>query len=319
MGTKHFTLKERSVLNVYVEKGLTQQKIASMMGRNQSSISRELARNRDDQGYDPSLAQIMYEGKQSNRKNHKKYNDHTKKLVERYLYEFGSPEAVALRLKLEGRLDITHKTIYRWLKDGKICLGDMRVLTHCGKPYRRKGKKPINRYGGKNIIERPLDIDERKEVGHWEADLIVSGDNQSTVIVTLVERKSRYLLMTAVPTKQADMVSRAIIDLLKEEFVITLTSDNGTEFAYHELIEEKLNIKMFYTNIHAPWEKGTNENTNGVIRRYFEKKVNLAQFSQHEVSIVQQRINTQPRIVLGGRTNKEVYLNQPILPLLDSS
>ena len=225
-----------------------------------------------------------------------------------------SPEQISGRLRTEKKISISHETVYRFILKNKRNGGDLyRYLRHQAKPYRK-------RYGSKNyrgkipdrvdISERPTIVDERSRVGDWEADLVI-GKGHKGAIVTLAERRSRLYLALPIANKTKELTTAAITSLLAsfKGFVHTITYDNGREFNGHMDmdISSQLNCKGFFARPYHSWERGLNENSNGLLRQYFPKSMPLDTVDEKEVRLATNAMNHRPRKCLGYKTPWEVF------------
>ena len=206
---------------------------------------------------------------------------------------------------------ISHEIIYKYIKTDRKNGGSLYKHLRCAKKRRKKYGSKDKRGQIKNrvsIEERPEYVNNRERLGDWEADLIIGKDNKG-VIVTLVERVTGLLLMDYVESKNADKVSDAIISLLASFacYVHTITFDNGKEFARHEKIAKALNAKMYFAHPYSSWERGTNENTNGLVRQYFPKKSNFEKISERGIAKVISSLNLRPRKRLGFASPAQAF------------
>lgn len=213
-----------------------------------------------------------------------------------------SPEQVSGRLRREYDMAISHEWIYQYLLNDKHGGGDLHEHLRCQKrrkkrygSYDRRGKL-TNRV---SIEERPDIVDERERLGDWEVDTII-GKGHKQAIVSLVDRVSRLTLLKKVERRTAPAVADAVIDLLKSVSVcpLTITADNGIEFAEHERIAKKTNTTVYFAHPYASWERGTNENTNGLVRQYFPKKSSFVHHTEQDLAFVMNRLNDRPRKAL---------------------
>jgi IS30 family transposase len=223
-----------------------------------------------------------------------------------------SPEQISGRLFTEENVSLSHETIYQFILKNKRNGGDLyRYLRHQAKPYRKRyGSKD---YRGKipgrvDISERPGVVDERSRVGDWEADLVI-GKGHKGAIVTLAERRSRLYLALPIAYKTKELTTAAITALLTsfKGFVHTITYDNGREFNGHMDISDQLNCKGFFARPYHSWERGLNENSNGLLRQYFPKSKPLDNVSEEEVRAAANEMNHRPRKCLGYKTPWEVF------------
>ena len=321
---KHFTLIERESLLFLLGQGKKISEIAKIMKRDRSTIYRELKRNtkkKDD--YIPIKAQQQYEKRRKKCRKHKLLEDPALYawVKDRFLNHHWSPEQISGRLSLEGSAySISYNTIYRAIYAGMFDTpeqrrstgnhGMKRRLRHKGKPRKRKDSTE-NR--GKLVVDhlidaRPEAANQRLRFGDWEADTVI-GKRGSACLVTLVDRKSRYLRCMKVSACRSDLVADAIIAMLQGFPCETITPDNGKEFSQFKRITEKLNgAPLFFAHPHCPWERGTNENTNGLLREYFPKHFDLANVSDETIRFVERELNTRPRKCLGFHSPDESFL-----------
>jgi len=308
------TREERYQIKVLLDIGHSQTEVAQQLEVNKSTISREVRRNRGQRGYHPKQAHEMAL-RRRRKKAQTKISPETWVLVEAKISEDWSPEQVSGRLKKEG-IAISHEHIYQYIYADKRAGGALWTHLRCQKKRRkrygkhdRRGKIP-NR---KSIEERPEIVEQRTRLGDWEVDLVLGKDQQG-VIVTLTERKSRFTLLGSVPSKQSDLVAQIVIALLKWVAPLeSITADNGKEFAAHLEISQALCVDFYFAHPYASWERGTNENTNGLIRQYLPKKRSLKNVSFEEETTIMDRINLRPRKCLDFRSPFEVFFgHQPV-------
>jgi len=305
------TQEERYQISVLMKAGHNQSVISRVMGRSKSTISREIRRNKGLRGYRPQQAHhLAQERRQS--KVQPRILETTWHWVDVLLRKDWSPEQVSLWLKADSGISVSHEWIYQFVLQDKAQGGDLHRHLRCQK-QRRKRYGSYSRRGQLidrvSIDERPVIVDARSRLGDWELDTII-GKGHRQAIVSLTERKSRYTLIQKVTRKTAQCVSDAIISLLSplSELVHTLTSDNGKEFADHKNIAEQLKAKFYFAHPYASWERGLNENTNGLIRQYFPKNRDFTTISQKEVNQVMHKLNNRPRKCLGIKTPNQVLL-----------
>ncbi|HJJ48706.1 MAG TPA: IS30 family transposase [Methanocorpusculum sp.] len=267
-----------------LDQGKSIKQIANELQRDKITISREIRRNSVNGVYSASLAQLSYHLRRQNSHPVKKFtiSDLYSLVKDKYLNHHWSPEQISHRLKLENYPhSISTSTIYRGIYAGLFDAADKkpgqkgskRFLRHKGKPrhkkgsVERRGKIPISH----ELNERPVEAELRSRLGDWEADTVL-GKIGKACLVTLVDMKSRYLLCCKIEKQTAACVNAAIINLLKNQPLCTITPDRGREFAYHKELTEALNgLQFYFPPPHQPWKRGTNENTNGLLREYFPK------------------------------------------------
>ena len=304
------TQEERYQIYVLMKAEHNQIQIAQIMGRNRSTISRELRRNCGLRGYRPKQAQGFSDGRRQAKVPPRFSGTHWV-LVERLLREEWSPEQISLWLAEAVSIRLSHEWIYQYVLQNKSQGGDLHCHLRCQK-QRRKRYGSHNRRGQLmnriSIDERPGVVDLRSRVGDWEADTII-GKGHKQAIVSLTERKSRLTLIRKVERKTAANVTQAILGLLKpiNDRVHTLTSDNGKEFAGHESIAKHLDAPFFFAHPYSSWERGSNENANGLIRQYLPKDRDFTTITQAEINRVMDRLNNRPRKCLGIKTPNQVF------------
>lgn len=317
---------ERETISRGVEAGLTQTAIASKLGRHTSTVSRELARNSGVTGYRAfSARHRSAETAASRRRGKSILAKHTalRTSVITGLKKHWSPREIVRRMEAEYPKDmgmrISHEAIYRYIY--VLPRGTLKATLIKGlrqeHAYRRK-RKLVNHEEKRGSIsnmlsidERPAEVADRTVPGHWEGDLIV-GKNKRSAIGTLVERTTRYTLIVPLKTKDATSVREAYqreFKKLPKEIVKTLTYDQGKEMSEHQQFTIDTGIQVYFAHPGSPWERGTNENTNGLIRQYFPKGTDFNLVSTRELKRVQRQLNDRPRAVLGYMKPDEVINN----------
>ena len=288
--------------------------IAEVIGVHKSSVSRELERNRGHRSYRPQQAHELALERRS-----KSVPRITAKIwaaVEKLLSQDWSPEQISGRLKKEQGIAISHEWIYQHVLADKRAGGDLYKHLRCQKKrrkrygtYDRRGKLPNCR----SIEERPAIVNTRKRLGDWEVDTII-GRKHKQAMVTLTERKSRFIFISKVKRRTASLVRKSVCKLLLpvKDKAHTLTSDHGKEFADHEQIAETLKLKFYFAHPYAAWERGTNENTNGLLRQYFPKKSDFQSVSNKQIQYASSRLNFRPRKTLRFKTPFEVFYNTSV-------
>jgi len=308
------TREQRYQIKALLDTDVPQGKIAETIGVIRSTIFRELKRNSGKRGYRPKQAHEKALARKQ-KKSKPRISAKTWTLVEKELCEDLSPEQVSGRLKMSG-IFVSHERIYQYIYADKRADGTLWKHLRHPKKYRkraggrdRRGKIPNRR----SIEERPIIVDKRSRIGDWEADLIV-GKNRQGVALTLTERKSRFTLLRAFSSKHADPITQGIVELLKwDARVATITFDNGKEFAGHQEVASALSVDCYFAHPYSSWERGTNENTNGLIRQYLPKNRNLKDVSPEEEVMIMDKLNLRPRKCLGFKTPYEVFFgHQPV-------
>ena len=290
----------------------SQTAIADSVGVHKSTISREVRRNRGDRGYRPQQAHQRALDKRQRAEKHVKFTEELKKIITEKILLDWSPDQISGYLQKDGYASISHERIYQFLITDKKAGGTLH--TH----LRHSGKKRKKRYGSKDrrgqiknrisIDERPKVVDKKLRIGDWEGDTII-GKQQQKAIVTLVDRASRIVRIGPVATKHSDVVATIMINLLTpmESTSHTVTLDNGKEFSGHEKIAKSLNINIYFAHPYSSWERGLNENTNGLIRQYIKKGSSFEGVTNERINFIEERLNNRPRKSLGYSTPNEVY------------
>lgn len=315
MAYKHLSLEERHYIEIQRKEGVSLNKIAKALGREQSTISREVARNTGQRGYRHQQAHRFSQERHQEKEKAVKLTDPIKRQIADEIRKDLSPEQVAGRLDREGVITLHHETVYQFILEDKQSGGTLyKHLRHQNKTYRKRYGSPNNRTGIKNrvdIEERPDEANQRLRVGDFEVDTII-GKNHKGAILTMDDRKTKLRLAAALPGKKSKYVKEAMIALLKpiEEFTLTLTYDNGKEFSEHEAVAEALSCSSYFAKPYHSWERGQNENANGLLRQYFPKSMELDKVSQKEVIEAVNKLNSRPRKCLDYQTPYEVFEEQ---------
>ena len=310
MTYKQLTREQRYQIYALMKAGLFQTETAQVIGVHKSTISRERRRNRGLRGYRPKQAQRFAEIRRAKAVTTRISPD-TWILVERLVKNDWSPEQISGWLSREFQIMVSHESIYQFILKNKRQGGDLYLHLRC-KKQRRKRYGSTN-YRGRipdriSIDQRPAVVDMRSRVGDWELDTII-GKGHKQALVSLTERKSRLTLIAKVKHKSAELVSQSIQRLLVPlaSKVFTLTSDNGKEFARHQEIAKALRANFYFAHPYSSWERGLNENTNGLIRQYFPKKHDFTTITEKAISMVMNKLNNRPRKCLGFKTPNEVF------------
>jgi len=305
------TQEQRYQISALLKMDHTQIEIAKVIGVHKSTVSRELRRNRGLRGYRPKQAhRLAVSGRDKSRS---RIGTSTWILIEAAIRKEWSPEQVSDWLKDNHDLQISHEWIYQHILVDKQAGGDLHRHLRCQKKRRKRYGSYDRRGILKNrvsIDERPAIVDTRQRLGDWEVDTII-GKGHHQAIVSLVERKSRLALLRKVESKTAQAVADAVIELMKSLPVRThtITADNGKEFADHERIAHDLRTKIYFAHPYSSWERGSNENMNGLVRQYFPKKRSFVTITQQEIDFVMDRLNNRPRKCLGFKTPNQVFFN----------
>ena len=306
------TLAEREEISRGLVEGLSVREIAALLQRAPSTVSREIARNRGRSKYRAALAddRAWIAAKRPKTCLLAK-NKKLRKLVAEKLQEDWSPQQISGWLAATKRgptMRISHETIYRslYLKTRGVlqrkliaCLRSRRTMRR-GKRSSTEGQRRGQIIDAVSIRDRPSEIETRATAGHWEGDLIAGARN--THIATLVERYSRYLLLVRINGKDTASVVGALIQKVKQlpkGLLLSLTWDRGTELAMHKVFTKETGIPVYFCDPRSPWQRGTNENTNGLLRQYFPNGLGLSSYSQHDLDVIALRLNRRPRKTLG--------------------
>lgn len=323
MSYNHLTISERESILEYSARGLTIRAIALRLGRSASTISREM--NRLSGHYSPSKYQADYRLKRQRCHKPRLLDQQTilcEKIVTLIKTHQWSPQQIASRMRLEGYSSVSYNTIYRHIERHNLNqaftshgdTGIRRNLRHRGRQRHRQGdrrhREPQVDYI--SIHERPNFINKRQRIGDWEIDT-VQGKVGETVLVTAVDRKTRYTLITKAQRKDSQAVNEALITMFQripKEFVLSLTPDHGTEFLQLETVREQLGVTIYWPDPYSPEQRGTNENTNGLIREYFPKGQSLNPRTLLDISHCQWELNHRPKKILNYQTPEEILFDK---------
>lgn len=309
---KHYTLEERKYLQELLEEGYSIRKIARALGRAPSSVSREIKRNSSSKGYHHWRAYIV--SVQRRRKSHPMTrlaeNTPLGIYVRESLSKFWPPECIAETWRLQHPDDpVGFSTIYRWLK--RNTLSGFSRKTH----LRRRGKRIQTRnalyntiHPDRRISDWPEDIQNRLRIGDWEGDTVCGAPGKGR-LYSCVDRKSRFIRAAKTTSKRPDETMEAVLKALEGLPVHSLSLDNGSEFASFREMEQALGAPIYFADPHAPWQRGTNENLNGLLRFFFPKGCDFLSVSDDELQVVVDLINERPRKCLGWKSPKEVFFS----------
>jgi len=319
MSKEHFTAEQRNELSALLRAKIKQKDIADILNKDRTAIYRELKRNSDANGkYHARIAKEKTKQRRviANQRFKKIEYDETleKYIIKKLTKKFWSPEQIAGRLKKKNsnQTIVCHETIYQYIYNIRP---DLKKYLRCQKgKYRRKRgtrakEKRREETKKRRIDKRPEIVERRVRIGDWEGDTIID-NSRKQAILTHVERKSGYLEGDKLNQKLAVNVKEKTIKRFKsipEKKRYTITYDNGTEFSDHELIEQDTDITIYFAYPYHSWERGTNENTNGLLRQFFPKKTSFANITQEDVDEAVQLINHRPRKRLGYLTPYEVF------------
>jgi transposase, IS30 family len=318
MSYKQLTQEQRYQIYACMKANWSQLEIAVEVGVHPSTISREVKRNQGGRGYRPKQAQQRTEERKLKHVAIR-IEPQTWALVESQLRQDWSPEQVSGWLKGERHLSVSHERIYQYIYTDKARGGSLHQHLRCRKQRRKRYGSYERRghiKGCRSIEERPKVVETKRRLGDWEADTII-GAHHKEAIVSVVERKSKLCFLKKVTRNTAEAVARALEELLQpvQEKCHTITSDNGREFADHRAIAASLQAGFYFAHPYASWERGLNENTNGLVRQYFPKKSDFSKIKDLDVQRAMDRLNNRPRKRLGYKTPNQVFFKQKPIAL----
>lgn len=314
----HLTYEARCQIFALRKSGISPPGMAAHLGVHKSTIYRELSRNTGKRGYRYKQAQQLANTKRYEAsKTRTKMTDKYVAIIEDTLVKYQwSPEQISGRLKRMLGYSISHERIYQHIWQDKRRGGTLyKHLRHGGKKYHKRSAKTAGRGcipGRVDIDERPKIVERKQRVGDWELDTII-GKNHKGAIVSMVDRSSKFSKLVLVPNKTADAVTAAINKALKplRTSVLTMTADNGKEFAMHKELSKSLCAKVYFAKPYHSWERGLNEHTNGLVRQYFPKGTEFDKLTDNDVQRIETLLNFRPRKVLGFRSPMEVFKQTP--------
>ena len=314
---KHFSTDERECLLVMLTKKWTQSEMARELQRSESSISRELRRNRDEKGkYSPAKAADAYKQRRKKCGRPKKLNDpKLKKKVEERLEMKWSPEQIDGRFRLEtGACQISYATIYRAYVNGEIHVSKncFRRKRRPATPHNEEKRGRIHEYP--SIHNRPKAAETKSEPGHWEGDT-VRGAQRRGALATFADRKTKYLVAQVMKDRKAETLNRhaeIAFSGFPKSRKRTFTVDHGNEFFSYKDFEKRVGTKVFFADPYASWQRGLNENTNGLLRQYYPKGFDFLNLSQSDLDAIVFQLNTRPRKTLGFRTPFEIFFKKSL-------
>ena len=315
----YYQLTENERYQIYALKkaGHSQKEIAELLARCAATISRELKRNSGLRGYRPRQAQRLSTSRRQEAYKARKVTEGVHEQIEILLRQELSPQQVVAYLAKHKGLSLHHETVYQLVYLDKAEGGDLYThLRVASKPYRKRYGHYDRRGKIKNrvsIDERPAVVDRRNRIGDWEGDTVI-GKGRQSALLTLVERKTLYTVIVKLTGKRADLLADAAVAGLvnMRDKVKTITLDNGLEFAAHGKIAKGLKADIYFAHPYASWERGINENTNGLIRQYFPKGTDFNEVSEEQVQFVMDRLNARPRATRGDRSPNELFMGQRV-------
>ena len=305
------TSEERYTIASCRRARMTVSEIAAITGRHRSTIYREVSRNAGSGGrYRCLKAQEKTNGRRSRSRRNRHFTKEELAIVEQYLRKDWSPEQVCGRLAEEGSLSISHETIYQHIWRDKAAGGDL--YRHL-RGTRKKRRKRYGSYdsrgrlaGKKDISERPESVEERTEIGHWEVDTVM-GSGDKHCVFTMVERKTGLVAIGKLENRTKEEVRKRTVNLIRAQKhpVLSMTADNGTEFHAYNKIERSTGVVFYFAKPYHSWERGLNENTNGLLRQYLPRRLDLRTFTQADLDAIAVELNDRPRRTLGYQAPSE--------------
>jgi IS30 family transposase len=312
-GYHQLTSGERYELSALRKQGCSIGQIAQALGRHRSTIWREIRRNaRKDGGYRPETADDFARWRRARSRRNWQFTDHEFELICMCLREYWSPEQISGRLRRFGILSISHETIYRYVWEDWGRGGALHLFLRGARKLRRKRYRSYDSRGrleGKrHISQRPAGADNRSRFGHLEIDTMMGGPDQHCV-VTMVERKGGFVWLGKLKQRTVQATNPRVTSLIRRAAhrIRTITADNGTEFHGYKEIEINTGARFYFATPHHAWERGTSENTNGLLRQLLPKGKSMAALTQKDCDRVARLLNNRPRKRLGYLTPAEVY------------
>ena len=317
MSYHQLTENERYQIYVMKKAGHHQSKIADLLDRSPSTISRELKRNQGLRGYRPKQAQRLATSRQ--REAHKaiKMTDEVWAWIVQLIEQELSPQQVVDYLDNHRNVSLHHETVYQRIYVDKAQGGELyKHLRIASKPYRKRYGHYDRRGRIKNRVDidaRPAVVERRSRIGDWEGDTVM-GKGRKSALLTMVERKTLYTVIVRLTGKRADLLAEAAVTHMTgmKAKVKTITFDNGLEFADHATIAEGLGAAIYFAHPYSSWERGINENTNGLIRQYFPKGTDFNEVTDEQVQWVMNRLNNRPRKTRGCKSPNELFMGQRV-------
>ena len=317
MRYKQISPQERYIIHYHLRQGFSQAKVARILKRHPSTISREIKRNaHSNSSYIDYIAQSHALGRRRMSRYGPQFTAYQWGIVCHFLKKDWSPEQISLVLKFRNILRISHETIYRYIWRDKKCGGTLY------KHLRQSAKKRRKRYraydsrgvlaGKRGLDERPKAANNRLHKGHYEVDL-VHGSGSRACILTLVDRKTRFLLVHKLKDKSMKDVANVLVKLVRRHGIKSITADNGTEFHDYKRVERLSGAKFYFAAPYHSWERGTSENTNGLIRQYLPRKMSFSGLTQRTCNSVALKLNTRPRKILNLKTPQGAHYGTSLL------
>ncbi|MFF2017641.1 IS30 family transposase [Paenibacillus sp. NPDC058177] len=313
MGYTHLNITERSQLEISLRLGWSDREIGKELGRHHSTIARERNRGSRSETYAAEIAQASYTERRASCKPKGRFTLELASELEANLQQTWSPEQIAEHRRINGKSFVCFKTIYRWLYAGRLAAGELNVLRHKGK--RRKPMETRGRFLiGKPIGHRPKEVRKRESFGHWELDTFVSSRGKSRACAaTFIERKTRMYLALKMPDRTAHSMEIAfgvIASQYPHKTFLTATADRGKEFACYAALETFHGLDIYFADPYSSWQRGSNENGNGLLGEFFPKGYDFAQVTDEELAHAIHLINDRPRKCLGWKSAHESFMEQ---------
>jgi IS30 family transposase len=310
------TQEQRYIIETLLNENYSKLEIAERLKKDVSTIYREIQRNSDKRNnkYRAVLAHRRCEERHSDKNKNQRFTHQVKDFVEYWIKQEYSPEQIVGRAKEQGLNCVSHERIYQYIWKDKKQGGNLYLwLRSQGKIYRKRGASKDKRgqiVGRIDIDQRPKSVEERKTIGDLEIDLMI-GAGHKGALLTINDRATGMARIRILKSKEATEVNQAIIDALQDwtPFLKTITSDNGKEFAQHQKVSETLQVDYYFAKPYHSWERGSNENMNGLIRQYFPKGMNFQQITDIQVQNAEDKLNNRPRKRFGFKTPNEVFIN----------
>lgn len=322
MNYKRLSIEDREKIHILINQGKSNRMIAEELDRSHTTIAREVSRFRTRFEYSPSKAHELASRlkPKTGRKLLAKIRPELWEESVRRIILDNSSEQISKSFKLESPDDpskwISHETIYKYIY--ATPKGELKKILNAhlrGKRISRKNRNTAHAQRGQiqdatHISERPKEVDSRAVPGHWEGDLII-GKNHKSALGTLVKRTTRLVILVPIPGKKdAKTVREAFVEVFKEidpQMRLSMTYDRGLEMSEHKILTEETGVKVYFANPNSPWQRGTNENTNGLLRQYFPKGTDFSKVTMNQIKFAQERLNNRPRKVLNWKTPKEEF------------
>lgn len=313
MSYSHLSIIERGQLEALHRLGWSNRAIARELGRHHSTIAREVNRGNLHESYSAQSAQQAYHERRSSCVSAGKYTAKLAEELNEKLKETWSPEQIAEKRRVDGKSFVCFKTIYRWLYEGRLAAGEVRVLRHKG-----KRRKPVETRGrflvGTSISQRPKEVRKRSSFGHWELDTVVSSRGKSKACAaTFIERKTRLYVAVKMPDRTAysmEVAFGVVASQYPKGTIQTATTDRGKEFACYADLQAIHNIQVYFADPYSSWQRGSNENANGLLREFFPKGHDFAAVTDGQLAHAIRLINNRPRKCLGWKSAHEAFMDE---------